>query len=229
MIGKAGVWGGGAASGVAAISVVAMAGAWLALAPRHPPPPQALAPSSLAPKAALLPAPLGPRADIARVLPNGDVVVAGRTEPGAKVTLLDDGKPLMELQADPETGEFVFLPPRLPPGDHNLSLRGAGDGGGELENAVMAFAIAPPAGKPVVAVETPKPVPVALQPQAQTEAAVPRNNLATIAKGDTLWRLSRERLGRGSLYQAIVQANSDKVRNPNLIYPGQNLAIPEQR
>jgi hypothetical protein len=241
MIGKAGVWGAGAASGVAALSVVALAGAWLALAPHRPAPVEALAPSSPTPKAVLLPAPLGPRADVARVLPDGEAVVAGRTDPGAEVALLDNGRVLLELKADAETGEFVFLPERFEPGDHNLALRGMGAGGEELENAVMAFTIKPPAANNVSVVAAPRPAansvsvvtepppaasPVAIESHAPAESPLVKSKMATIARGDTLWRLSRERLGRGSLYRSIFQANADKLHDPNLIYPGQSLTIP---
>jgi nucleoid-associated protein YgaU len=50
--------------------------------------------------------------------------------------------------------------------------------------------------------------------------------MATIVRGDTLWRISREHLGHGALYRTIFQANAEKIRNPHRIYPGQSLTIP---
>ena len=149
-------------------------------------------------------------------------MVAGRAEPGARVALLDGGETLMETQADPQTGEFVFMPPRLGAGAHNLSLRSAPssvEGAKPMETAVQAFSIAPQVKATISASATPGPAvdPVKL---------APAGGKAIIARGDTLWRISRDKLGRGALYPTIVQANSPKIRNPNLIYPTQTLVIP---
>ena len=45
---------------------------------------------------------------------------------------------------------------------------------------------------------------------------------------DTLWRISglRENYGNPFLWKRIYQANQDKIKNPNLIYPGQVFDIP---
>lgn len=45
-----------------------------------------------------------------------------------------------------------------------------------------------------------------------------------VKKGDNLWSIARKYYGKGSLYTRIAQAN--KLKNPNLIYPGQKLIIP---
>lgn len=48
----------------------------------------------------------------------------------------------------------------------------------------------------------------------------------TVVKGDTLWAISKKFYGDGNQYNKIYQANTDKIKNPNLIYPGQVLTIP---
>jgi nucleoid-associated protein YgaU len=60
--------------------------------------------------------------DIARIEPSGDAVIAGRAAPGASVELLRDGELHDRVVAD-QSGQFVMVPPRLPPGDHKLTLR----------------------------------------------------------------------------------------------------------
>ncbi|MBV8851184.1 MAG: LysM peptidoglycan-binding domain-containing protein [Methylobacteriaceae bacterium] len=55
---------------------------------------------------------------------------------------------------------------------------------------------------------------------------VPAVSTATVARGDSLWRISRLRLGRGMRYTMIYEANSSQIRNPNLIYSGQVLVLP---
>ena len=47
-----------------------------------------------------------------------------------------------------------------------------------------------------------------------------------IRKGDTLWRISRDTYGRGSRYTVIYLANGNRIRNPDLIYPGQVFRLP---
>jgi nucleoid-associated protein YgaU len=60
--------------------------------------------------------------DIARVERTGDAVIAGRAAPGAIVELLRNGERLDGVAAD-RSGQFVMVPPRLPPGDYELTLR----------------------------------------------------------------------------------------------------------
>ena len=48
----------------------------------------------------------------------------------------------------------------------------------------------------------------------------------TVVKGDTLWALARKYYGDGQLAYKLATANS--VKNPNLIYPGQVLTLPDK-
>ena len=45
-------------------------------------------------------------------------------------------------------------------------------------------------------------------------------------KADTLWAIAKKYYGSGSQYTKIYNANKDKIKNPNLIYPGQVIKIP---
>jgi nucleoid-associated protein YgaU len=47
-----------------------------------------------------------------------------------------------------------------------------------------------------------------------------------VKPGDSLWKISRGAYGRGSEWERIFRLNGDRVRDPNLIFPGQTLAIP---
>ena len=48
----------------------------------------------------------------------------------------------------------------------------------------------------------------------------------TVKSGDTMWAIAKKYYGNGSQYPKIHKANKDKIKNPNLIYPGQKLTIP---
>ncbi|WP_150120828.1 MULTISPECIES: LysM peptidoglycan-binding domain-containing protein [unclassified Sulfitobacter] len=52
-------------------------------------------------------------------------------------------------------------------------------------------------------------------------------SVVTVQKGDTLWAISRERYGDGLLYVRVFEANSDDIRDPDLIYPGQVFDLPK--
>ncbi|MCP3379305.1 LysM peptidoglycan-binding domain-containing protein [Bradyrhizobium sp. CCGUVB4N] len=49
-----------------------------------------------------------------------------------------------------------------------------------------------------------------------------------VSRGDSLWALSRLAYGDGNRYALIVNANRDKIHNPNLIYPGQTFVMPQR-
>ena len=80
--------------------------------------------------------------------------------------------------------------------------------------------------KKYVAVVTP--AATVAQPQTPQPAnpAVEQGKTYTVQKGDTLWKIAKQFYGNGSQYPKIVSANSDKIKNPNLIYPGQTFSIP---
>ncbi len=86
---------------------------------------------------------------------------------------------------------------------------------------------AEPAPKPVVA-EKPAPAPAPAAPavlaKATAEPAPPVS--VTVQPGFTLWGIAQERLGDGVLYVQVFEANRDKIKNPDLIYPGQVLSFP---
>ena len=62
-----------------------------------------------------------PAFDVIRIEPGGDAVIAGRSVPGATVELLRDGDVLDKATAN-GSGQFVMIPPRLPPGHYELTL-----------------------------------------------------------------------------------------------------------
>jgi nucleoid-associated protein YgaU len=50
-----------------------------------------------------------------------------------------------------------------------------------------------------------------------------------VSRGDSLWRISRITYGDGSRYALVYRANRERIRNPNLIYPGQTVVLPAKR
>jgi len=65
-------------------------------------------------------------------------------------------------------------------------------------------------------------------------AARPRDGTGStgdhvVRRGESLWAISASRTGygRGVLWPRIYEANRGKIRDPNLIFPGQELSIPK--
>lgn len=95
-----------------------------------------------------------------------------------------------------------------------------------------------PAARPRL-MGAPKPRAMARAPAATTIASASPADVLTgtpaeaggsrvIARGDSLWALSRLAYGDGARYAVILNANREKIHNPNLIYPGQTFVMPQK-
>src|SRR5216684_2510048 len=114
-----------------------------------------------------------PAFDIARIEPTGEAVIAGRATPGATVELLRNGELHDRAVAD-QSGQFVMVPPRLPSGTYDLTLRSRQpDGKQATSKQSVAVALEPrPTDRPIVALMTPdKPTVVLSQPIAPKPTA----------------------------------------------------------
>jgi nucleoid-associated protein YgaU len=48
-----------------------------------------------------------------------------------------------------------------------------------------------------------------------------------VKKGDSLSKIAKEMYGDAKLWKKIFEANKGTIKNANLIYPGQELTIPD--
>ncbi len=78
-----------------------------------------------------------------------------------------------------------------------------------------------PAAEPAMGVTQQQPPPAAPPPPPPPAPA----RTYTVVAGDTLWAISERFYGDGNQYQRIAAASG--IDNPDLIYPGQVLTIPE--
>jgi LysM repeat protein len=53
-------------------------------------------------------------------------------------------------------------------------------------------------------------------------------HLVTVQRGDTLWEIADDAYGDGTKWPRIYHANSNKIENPQRIYPGQHFFVPGQ-
>lgn len=277
-----------------------------------------------------------PAFDIARVMPGGDAVLAGRAAPGAEVTVTDADRSLGSVTAD-SRGEWVLVVPEpLAPGSHelglsarvgddeptqsdsvivvvvpetgkdiagaeapqesgalaievpregfgatnvlqkppstsdpgqqvgaefslsvdvldydetgNLSLSGKARAGSDiriyLDNKLLGRAPADADGRWRLVVERPiapglytlrvdevAGEQVAARLEFPFERADPRamertTMVVVVQPGNSLWRIARRTLGEGVKYTVIYEANRARIRDPDLIYPGQIFTVP---
>lgn len=212
--------------------------------------------AAVAPPPAPPPAqPTGPAFDLARIEGTGDAVLAGSAVPGAAVELLRNGQPLEEHAVADASGQFVMVL-RLPPGSYDLSLRSkAPDGTIALSTHGVPVAVneaAAVAQMPTRADAAPSGQEAAASPPSEARTAAPASDAAqaqsaqpqlaaadtatgaipgkpatrVVARGDSLWRMSRLAYGDGTRYTVIYRANRARIHDPNRIYPGQIFAVP---
>ncbi|HEU4564478.1 MAG TPA: LysM peptidoglycan-binding domain-containing protein [Gemmatimonadaceae bacterium] len=64
-------------------------------------------------------------------------------------------------------------------------------------------------------------------PRTQEAAgSVERERTYTVVSGDSLSKIARREYGDADKWHAIFEANRDKIKDPDLIYPGQVLTLP---
>ncbi len=185
---------------------------------------------------ALAPARIAPSFDAVTADEWGGLVAAGQAEPGTIVLLQNQGQTLGEAKAD-EHGEWVLmLDHPLPPGNYDLSLQAVRPQTQEPIAGPHHFAltIAPrekPAAKPaqIAAASPPKAGTAAPAASARVELKQAKPRVAAVKRGDTLWAMAHRFYGKGIRYGEIAGANKEQIKDPNLIYPNQQLAIPEEK
>lgn len=84
--------------------------------------------------------------------------------------------------------------------------------------------VPPVTPKPPGSTIPPKPKPP--PPKPKPPAPKPRVRTYTVRKGDNLWNIAKHYYGNGLQWVRIWNANRSKIKNPNLIHPGQVLIIP---
>ncbi len=176
--------------------------------------------------------------------PNGKVHVSGHARPGAVVRLYLNDSFVTSVTAGADGHLAVTINEGVAPGKYRVRLDElASNSGAVRSRAEVPFNMPDRMSTASISTQsassTPPEVPATRQPQlaaaaggvslekdAPAEVVVPKIATMTVIRGDSLWRLSRQALGRGERYALIYKANREQIRNPNLIYPGQILVVP---
>ncbi|NEY89190.1 LysM peptidoglycan-binding domain-containing protein [Tabrizicola oligotrophica] len=149
----------------------------------------------------------------------GEVALSGRASPGATLRLYLDDAPLIEAQAGPD-GRWTADLAEVAPGLHALRAdQLAADG-------TVAARFETPFQRDLPTAPPPEPAPAAAAPDP-APAVAPAPITTTVQPGFTLWAIARENFGEGMMYVQVFEANRDKIKDPDLIYPGQVFTVPK--
>ncbi|SOH93492.1 hypothetical protein SAMN06273572_102168 [Monaibacterium marinum] len=138
----------------------------------------------------------------------GDVVLSGRGQPGSAARIYANGAPI--TQADiRQDGNWSVVVNTINVGDYTLRVDEVDTEGEVTSRAESPFRRVNPDVAIATLAETGPLQQIVVQP------------------GNNLWTIARERYGRGPLFTQIFTANSDQIRDPDLIYPGQIFSLPD--
>jgi nucleoid-associated protein YgaU len=144
---------------------------------------------------------------------------SGTAQPGAHLRIYADGKPLADVTVDPAGRWSLRVANHLNAKRHELRADSLDAAGKVVARAEIPFDI-------TTGLLEAKAEP-ADAAAAKPDPALAGPGAAKVRRGDNLWQISRKLLGDGVRYTQIYEANSQQIRNPNLIYPGQVFVVPQ--
>ncbi len=141
----------------------------------------------------------------------GSVALSGRGIAEEFVRIYLDNQPIITTEIGTD-GQWRAELPEVDSGTHTLRVD-AVDASGDVTSRV----------------ESPfrREDPVALAQAADRAAGPSVIKVVTVQPGNTLWAIARDRYGEGPAYVKVFEANRDRIRDPDLIYPGQVFSIPD--
>ncbi|MEL6548864.1 MAG: LysM peptidoglycan-binding domain-containing protein [Pseudomonadota bacterium] len=165
----------------------------------------------------------------------GDVSLGGRGEGAGFVRIYLDDEPITTSPIAPD-GSWRTALPDVDTGIYTLRVDEVSTEGEVTSRVETPFKREDPEVVAELAAEEPPTEtgiiematvdPGALETGAVALGAL-RPDVMTVQPGSTLWAMARETYGRGILYVKVFEANRDRIRDPDLIYPGQVFDMPE--
>ncbi|MFQ5958552.1 MAG: LysM peptidoglycan-binding domain-containing protein, partial [Alphaproteobacteria bacterium] len=132
----------------------------------------------------------------------GNVALGGRGKEGSEIVAYADDEFIGRAEVDEKSDWRVTAEKTLPSGPHRLRID-------QLDET----------GKVIARIETPF-------TRADLRLPGADESLVIVQPGNSLWRIARRVYGGGIKYVVIYEANSDQIRDPDLIYPGQIFLLP---
>ena len=138
--------------------------------------------------------------------PSGLVILSGRTISNTEIEILKSSEVLGKTKSN-ENGVWKFIIKKNEYANEEISIKATING----ETLILTY------------------------DQAEIKKRFKNTNYEfyddriIVQKGNSLWRIARKTLGGGIFYTEIYENNLAKIKNPNLIYPGQVFNLPITR
>ncbi len=156
----------------------------------------------------------------------GDVVqIGGAGQAGHQVRLYLDNAMKAEVTV-PAGGRWLAGLTGVAPGLYTLRADLTDAAGKVAARFETPFRRETPEALAEGARATPALAPVAGPEGAPAADAPPPPVSLTVQPGNTLWAIAKGQWGDGVLYVQVFEANRDRIRDPDLIYPGQVFVLP---
>ncbi|MEM9032319.1 MAG: LysM peptidoglycan-binding domain-containing protein [Pseudomonadota bacterium] len=143
---------------------------------------------------------------------SGDVALSGRAPGDGFVRVYVDNRPI-ESGTVGDDGQWQVDLPDVDTGTYTLRVDQIDAGGTVVSRAETPFQREAPEAIQALAGQ---------RPEEERQLV----ELITVQPGNTLWGISQRTYGDGLLFVRVFEANRDKIRDPDLIYPGQIFTVP---
>ncbi|MGR3659694.1 MAG: LysM peptidoglycan-binding domain-containing protein, partial [Paracoccaceae bacterium] len=144
--------------------------------------------------------------------PQGDVTLAGRSVGQGYVRVYLNNKPI-KTERISEDGRWRTPLPEVDTGVYTLRIDEVNEDGVVVSRVETPFKREEPE------------VLAAMHTEQAPEQGI-KLSLVTVQPGNTLWGIASKTYGDGVLFVRVYEANKDRIRDPDLIYPGQVFSVP---
>lgn len=146
----------------------------------------------------------------------GDVALSGRATGSDRVQVYLDNQPLVATGIG-QGGQWRVELPDVDTGIYTLRVDEVDEAGDVISRVETPFR-----REAVESIQA-----LGEEQRTATEAEVAPVSLITVQPGNTLWGIATDKYGDGMLFVRVFEANSDRIRDPDLIYPGQIFSVPD--
>ena len=143
----------------------------------------------------------------------GDVALSGRAVGSERVQVYLNNEPLVATGIG-EGGQWQVDLPEVDTGTYTLRVDEI-----DAEGTVISRTETPFRREAVASIQA-----LEAEQQAISTELAPVS-LITVQPGNTLWGIASDKYGDGMLFVRVFDANTDRIRDPDLIYPGQIFTV----
>ena len=159
--------------------------------------------------------------------PTGEVQIAGRGQGSGFVRVYLDNTPVTTSRIAVD-GNWRTELPDVDTGIYTLRVDEIDSSGAVVSRIETPFKREEAAHVVAALASSEQPVKAADAVRAPAVDPITSVEVITVQPGSTLWAIARDSYGDGRQYVRVFQANRDRIRNADLIYPGQVFSVPRE-